>query len=217
VQEQKQKGRPVNESELREFLERALRALREYQSEVQKQRRRQQPRHHARPVDFVVEIVQLPAVVEAVEDERHQAENVKVNGARRIPAANEDKDSDEEIDQPDDAKVIFRGERFGGRGNDHRRLKRFAAALHLVAQLAPESGPPNPLGDLYRARDLLSPDFEQPVALPDARLPGGSARRYLPGFDPAVRVPPRHSIVGRFKPRPLVEVQNGEDHRSQRR
>src|SRR5262249_20905878 len=75
VQEQEQKRRPVNKGQLREFLERTLRALRKNQGEVQEQRRRQQPRHHARPVDFVIESVELPAVVEAVENERHQAEN----------------------------------------------------------------------------------------------------------------------------------------------
>ena len=57
-----------------------LGALRKHQREMQQQSRRQQPRHDIRPVHFLVERVQLSAVVERIQNERHQAEHIEMHG-----------------------------------------------------------------------------------------------------------------------------------------
>ena len=62
-----------------------------YQREMQQQRRRQQPRHDIRPINFLIERVQLAAVMERIQNERHQAENIKMHRARRIPPPHKNK------------------------------------------------------------------------------------------------------------------------------
>src|SRR5262245_31991213 len=115
MRQQQQERRTVNESQLREFLQRALRALRKNQGEMQQQSRRQQLCHDAGPIYFVVERIEFPAVVETVQNERHEAENVEVHSARRVPATDENENADEEVNQADDTKIIFRREWFGRR------------------------------------------------------------------------------------------------------
>src|SRR5437660_12140822 len=82
---------------------------RKNQREVKQQCGHREASHNFRPVDFPVESVQLPAEVERPKYERGKAENVKVDSAGSVPAANENEQADEEIQQADDAKVILGG------------------------------------------------------------------------------------------------------------
>src|SRR5215472_18129985 len=96
-------------------------------------------RYDLRPVDFPVERVQLAAEVKRPENEGSQAENVKVYGPRGIPTARKNEESNEEIQQADNAKIIFRGKRlFCWRGNQWR-LELLAVARQPVAHLGPQA------------------------------------------------------------------------------
>src|SRR5215472_10934032 len=107
MRQQQQQRRTIDKSELGKVLEQTLCPLGEHQREMQQERWGKQPCHNAGPIDFIIERIELSAVVKAVENERHQAEDVEVNGARRVPPADENKNSNEKVDQADNAKIIF--------------------------------------------------------------------------------------------------------------
>ncbi len=126
-QQQRQRG-AIDEPELRQQPPRRFRALRKYQREMQQQCGRQQQRGDLRPINLVVEGVQLAAVVERIKNKRNKAEDVEVDGARRIPPADKNKQTDEQVKQADGAKIIFnRSGFFRGRGHQ-RRLELLAIA-----------------------------------------------------------------------------------------
>jgi len=88
-----------------------------------------------------------------IEDEGNQAENIKVNGARRIPPPHKDEHSDEEIQKPDYAKVIFYGGGLLGRRSNQGRLKLFAVARQFIPHLGPKPCTPQTFGNLHLATD----------------------------------------------------------------
>src|SRR5258708_36308972 len=86
-------------------------ALRKDQSKVQQERRREQPGDYAGPIHFIVEGIQLAAVLEGIKDERYQADDVKMHGARRVPPAHENEKPNEKIDETNEPAVILDGSR----------------------------------------------------------------------------------------------------------
>ncbi len=101
MDQENRERRKIDEAELGKPPAWAFRAFRENQSEMQQQSRGEQLRQDFDPIDLVIESIQLPAVMERIENERHQAKNVEVHRARRIPAACKNEKSDEEINQAD--------------------------------------------------------------------------------------------------------------------
>src|SRR5260221_11865324 len=93
-------------------------ALRKDQSKVQQEGRREQPGHYAGPIYLVVKSIQLVGVLEGIEDEGHQAEDVKMHGARRIPPAHENEKPNEEIEETNEPAVILDGSRLFHRRGD---------------------------------------------------------------------------------------------------
>src|SRR5208283_516052 len=84
---------------------------------MQKQRRLQQPGDDVGPIDNPIEVVQFAGVMEGIEDERDEAEDVKVRALGRSPAPEQNVDADAEIDQRDEPQP--RVERaIGGYEND---------------------------------------------------------------------------------------------------
>ena len=104
---------------------------------MQEQRRLQQPGHCVRPVDDPVEVIQLPGVVKGVEDERHQAENIKVCALGGRPAPQQDVDAYAQVDEGNQAQSdVQRAVR--GRQDD-RRLKGYALTDDGVGGLRPDA------------------------------------------------------------------------------
>jgi hypothetical protein len=79
--------------------------LGEAQREVQKQRRLQRLCGYVEPKNRPVQRVELVRELERVKRERDQAEEIKMRGARRAPAAEENVKPDDEIDQADEAQT----------------------------------------------------------------------------------------------------------------
>src|SRR6267378_1492712 len=118
-QEQNERQR-VDRQQFRRRANGCFRPPGKYQRKVEKQSRRQQARHNLRPVNFPVKRVQFSAEMERPENEGNQAKNVKMHGARSVPAANEDEQADEKIEQPHDSQVVLGRKRLFGRGGEKR-------------------------------------------------------------------------------------------------
>src|SRR5258708_40373861 len=93
-------------------------ALRKDQSKVQQERRREQPGDYAGPIHFIVEGIQLAAVLEGIKDERDQAEDVEMHGARGVPPTHENEKPNEKIEETNEPTVILDGSRFFRRSRD---------------------------------------------------------------------------------------------------
>src|ERR1700694_3026236 len=100
--------------------------FRKGQYEVQKERRLQQPRDLIGPEDTPVESVELTDVVQGVENERYQAENVKMRRTDRRPAPQQYIKPNAQIDERDQPQPIVHGAL--GRNQHHSKTQRSRAA-----------------------------------------------------------------------------------------
>ena len=74
---------------------------------MNEQRGLQENRNHVPPIDSPVKRIQLSGVMKTEQNEGDEAENIEVNGARRIPPAHKNKKTDEKIKQCGKPQVIF--------------------------------------------------------------------------------------------------------------
>ena len=184
---------------------------------MQQQRGGQQPRRNARPVHFQIEGVQFAAVLERVQNKRHQAENIKMHRPGRIPAARKNEQPNEEVKQANNAQVIFDTDGFVWRSGDQAGLKLFAVAFQFVAELRPLPRAIEPPRHMRRFRHRHIINGQQHVAGTDACRGCGGVRCYFPGFYTGRSVGPRHSVVHQVIPGALQEVVPGKDDGGQRR
>src|SRR6202158_153141 len=189
---------------------------RKYQCKVEEQSRSQQARDNLRPINFPVKRVQLSTEMERPENERDQAKDVKMHGARSVPSADENEQADEQVKQAYDAQVVLGRKGLFGGGCEEWRFEFRTTAGKLVAHLGPEPCALQPPSDLRGSCDRGTIDCQQDVVGAD---PGASCRRIggnPAGLNAMIRVEPRHSVVYHFKAAALVEVYQGKNHRSQR-
>src|SRR5580700_6020225 len=174
--------------------------------EVNQQRRLQQARHDACPINFPVEGAQLAGVLKRVQHERNQAENIEVHGACGVPPAHENKYPDEEVEKSDDTQIIL--ERSGPRsGHRHQfRVERATVPLDAVAHLGPNAQAPQSLGHLHSPLNSVSVDCNQTVVRPNPRAVGGRCGAHVPRHHAASTVQPRHAVVGYYRVGSLLEV-----------
>src|SRR5579863_3762685 len=135
---------------------------------MQQESWRKQPSHNPGPIDFEIKGVQFAAVMKRTDNEGDQAEDVKMDGARRIPPPGKNKQSNEEIEKADNAKKILDGERFMRRSSDQAGFKFLTVAGQFVAELRPEPGVVQPVRHNRRSghRDVI--DGEQNVPRSDS-------------------------------------------------
>ena len=157
-------------------------------------------------------MAQLPRVLEGIQDEGHQAKNVEMHGARRVPPARKNEKADEEIEQAHNAQIIFNRGGPLGRLDDKLGFKLFAAALDPVMGQRPQSDSPQALGDIDRAMDRRIVNCENAVVGPQAGVGGGRVWRDMPGNDPGLPVDPRHPIIGRREHGPLLKIDDAKDN-----
>ena len=113
--------------------------------------------------------------MKAVKDERDEAEQVEMDGAGCIPAANEDEEADEKVEQGGDSKVVFERGGILLRCGDERNFKRLTVAQNAVAQLHPRASAVEHLGDVSGAVNRDPAHGLDGIALLDARAIGRSA------------------------------------------
>src|SRR2546426_10165664 len=117
---QKQSDRQeIDGQQLRRRTNGCFRPPRKYQRKVQKQSGCQKPRYNLRPVNFPVKRVQFPAEMEGPENERNQTKDVKMHGARSVPAADKNEQTDEKIEKYYDSEEGLGGKRLHRRCREH--------------------------------------------------------------------------------------------------
>src|SRR5271157_1429929 len=105
---------------------------------MQEKRRLQQPGHHVRPVDDPVKVVELAGVVERVKDERHQAEHIEVSALGSGPAAQQDVQSNAEVDKCDQPQTAI--QRSISRSQNQWGFDGNFLAYQRVGGLGPDTG-----------------------------------------------------------------------------
>src|SRR5262249_13058817 len=128
----------------------------------------------------------------------------------------ENEETNEEIDQTDEALVVFNRSGLFGRSGDERSLKLFVVTGEAITDLGPEASAPKTLGDLHLTGDERAVDGEKMVAFPNARARGRRIRGHLLCLDALVGVQPDDTVVGRLKFGSLNEVQPSENHGGKR-
>ena len=88
MERKQERGNAIDRENLRAH---AAATLGENHREMDEQGGLKQPGHDVAPINHPVEWIQFAAVVEAVKNERHQAEKIEMHSSRRVPAAREDK------------------------------------------------------------------------------------------------------------------------------
>ncbi len=144
---------------------------------MQEQGRLQRLGHHVGPEDDLIEPVpgavgvDLAGVLERVEREGDQAEEVKVSGARRPPAAEQDIEADDQVDKPDDSQALGQApvRRLGV--DLHGRVERNAGAGDCVVSLPIDPGAIKRAFQIGQLQGGGVVDFTlQPARLDAARL-----------------------------------------------
>src|SRR5262245_24832776 len=113
---------------------------------MQKYRWSQQAGGHIREVDHLVERVQLAGVMERREDERDQAENVKVQRLVRTAAPEIDEQPDHQVGDSYQIK-IGNSRIFGHFSDDQRGFELDAPSRDLVLGLVPRADTYQQLGN----------------------------------------------------------------------
>src|SRR4029077_1963217 len=168
--EQKQ-ARQINKSYQPAQFGGVIAALRKGERKMQEQSRLQHTCGNVAPEDGPVKGVQLAGVMKRVKNERHQAENIKVGGFGRGPAAEQNIKSDSQVDQGDQALAYLHG--IIGRDRDHRRdFNVHTLTVQQISGTRIYSGAIQKFFQLYNVLDglffWLAVDTEQPVADFDA-------------------------------------------------
>ena len=185
--------------------------LREGQGEVQEQRRLQQPGHHVRPVDALVEHAPVPHIMEGVENEGDQAKDVKMGGLRGAPASQQNIQANAKIDQGDKAQADV--ERFVRRHQDDGHIQRDFVAHQGISSAGPDAHAEAARRQLRNGVDGLVIDGDQFVALLDARFLSRTVRQDPLGTQPSFVLHPPDAVVRNLGLHLLAEVQHRADDR----
>ena len=195
--EQQQRGH-IQQSQPRRLLE-PFPGFREGQAEMQEDGGREQAGGHVAEVHHLVEGVELARVVESQEDERSQAENVKVLCFVRAAAPEIDEQADDQVRKAD--RVLIQHGAIHRHLADNQALNGDldAAAHHQVVGLLPDPYIHQRLGDFYGFADIQAPDTLQAVALVDAGFAGRAVGRNIQRLHARGAIDPDHSVFGQVE------------------
>jgi hypothetical protein len=149
--------------------------------------------------------------LKGVKDERHQAKDVEMHSASRVPTPGKNKEADEKVQYPNNAQIIFnRGGPLSGLNNE-LNFKLLAAPLDLVVGNGPQPDSPQTLRDIDRAMDRQVIDCKDPVVRTQTSVRGWRFWRDMPGNNFGLSLDPRHSVIGRREHGPLLEIDSAKD------
>src|SRR5260370_28498615 len=143
--------------------------------------------------------------MERPENEGDQEKNVKVHRARGIPAADENEQANEQIEQAYDSQVILGREGLFGRGGEDWRFEFLTTAGKFVAHLGPEPSSVQPPGDLCGSCDRGAVDCLQDVARANPCASCRGIGRNTAGLHSVVRVEPSHTVAYHLRAAALDE------------
>src|SRR5882762_4542257 len=139
---------------------------------MQEQRRLQESGYHVAPQNDPIKLVQLAGIFEGVIDERNEAEDVEMEGARSRPPSQEDVHPNAEVDEGNKAKPIIC--RAVGRFQHDNCVKGNASAEKGIRRLGPHAFAVNLSHQSWRPRRLLALDGGQLVPYLDASTSAGA-------------------------------------------
>ncbi len=182
---------------------------------MQEQCRRHKPRDDVAQVNHLVEVVQLPRVVERRHDEAGQAQQKEVQRPLRVPPTEIDEQPDEQVHHADGV-LVKDGRITIGLADDDRSRNFDAVALVGVVRASPRAQPREHLGGLERIVDVLALDRHQHVAFAQSSLQRRAARGQVHRSNtvliPGGPVDPGHSVIGEMVPALLLEIDRRRDH-----
>ena len=161
--------------------------------------------------------VEIAGVLESVERERDQAKEIKMRGAGRAPAAEENIEADDEIDQSDDAQAILQAVVRGHKNHLHRRVEGNAVAGDAVANLDVGAGSVEralQIGD--RGDGYVIHRGQQVIDLNEGVL-AGHAWQHTVGDQTPVRLVPPHAVRGLLKFALLQKIEDSQHEQSRSR
>src|ERR1700722_7626549 len=129
-----------------------------------------------------------------------------MNRARSVPAANEYKQADKNIEKRGNAQIIFDRRRSILRSGHQRGLESGLATVHLVANLGPRAHAKQNAGDVRSAVNLEAAYGLDESALLDPSLGGWRVRNYVPRDYALLCVQPSDPVVRKHKPGALLKV-----------
>src|SRR5579872_48422 len=118
-----------------------------------------------------------------------------MHSASSVPTTRENEQSDEEVQEADNAKIIFNGSWFFSRLGYQLSLELAAGPLKLVMCFRPQPGAPQALGDVDSTMNFRAVDSENVIASPDPSIGGRRIWGDVPGQHPARSVPPGYAVV----------------------
>src|SRR3989442_11075271 len=101
--------------------------------------------------------------MEGPENERDQAKNVKMHGARSVPSADKNEQADEEIEQSYDSEVVLGCKRLLGRRRENRGFEFLSPTGKLVMHPGPKPRTVQPSRDFGGSSDWGTVDPPQNV------------------------------------------------------
>ena len=170
-----------------------------------------QPGHDVAPINHPVEWIQFAAVVERIQNEGEQTENIKMYGARRIPALDENEHPDEEIEKAGDAEVVFERRRIVGVRRNQLRIKCRVPALDFIREFCPLTRAKEHLRDLRRAVDWNAAHAFDVVTGPNPALVRRRARGDMPSLHAGRRIEPGDAVIWRREDFALLEIKGGKN------
>ncbi len=187
---------------------------------MEKQRGRQPTGHQVAPVHHLVERVQLARVMEAGKNKRGQTENIKMAGLRSTAPPEVNKQANRHIRRADQ---ILIGKRHAARHladiNRRRDVVNHGLAVHsltseIVNRLSPGANGSQGPGYVVGARDCLTLNGAQAVALADARPFSRAVGRHPRGNNAISAVRPDHPVVRQPELMVLLIVHPGRNRGS---
>src|ERR1700733_2614396 len=173
---------------------------------MNQQRGLQEERDNIGPIDRVVKRIQLAGVMKAVKNERGQAKNVEMNRAWSVPAADEYKQADKNIEKRGNTQIILDRRRSILRSGHQGGLKSGLATVHLVANFGPRAHAKQNPRNVRSSAYLEAAYGLDDIPLFDAGLGGWRVRNYVPRHYALLRVQPGDPVIGKNKPGALLKV-----------
>ena len=190
--------------------------LREAEREMQEEGGLQRLGNYVRPEDGPVQRVEMAGVLEGIPREGNQAEEIKVGGALSTPAAEENIEADEQVDEADEAQALVQlpVQRLGNHLD--RRVQGNAVAGDDVVDLAVGASAVECAFQIVDPRNCLDvlggavTDPGQQVSYLDARALARHVGQNSLGFEAASSLAPPYAVVGLLKLALLKKIENSQ-------
>jgi hypothetical protein len=175
---------------------------------MQKYRGSQQSRDQVAVGDDFVEGVELPGVMETEEDERGQAEDIKVPRLMRAAAPEVHEQADDQIRGANHV-LVNHGALEGRFSHQHARIDFNSTRDQVVARPTQRAYPHQDFGNIDGLADLDVLDRKQPVARVNSCIRRRTSRSHVERLDARGAIHPDHPVIREAEFALLIEIDDG--------